>query len=75
MNVARSTKLVQQLCERLKLAYKTAKQIIEKENQRHKQNYDHRVRCTQVRVGDQVLLKRTAFKGKHIIQDHWEDTV
>ena len=22
-----------------------------------------------------VLLKRTAFKGKHEIQDHWEDTI
>ena len=22
-----------------------------------------------------VLLKRTAFKGKHKIQDHWEDTI
>ena len=26
-------------------------------------------------MGDQVLLKRTAFKGKHKIQDHLEDTV
>ena len=36
MNAANSTEFVQQLCERLKWAYKTAKQIIEKENQRHK---------------------------------------
>ena len=26
-------------------------------------------------MGDKVLLKRTAFKGNHKIQDHWEDTV
>ena len=26
-------------------------------------------------MGDKVLLKRTAFKGKHKIQDCWEDTV
>ena len=26
-------------------------------------------------MGDQVLLKRTAFKGKHKIKDHWEDAV
>ena len=26
-------------------------------------------------MGDKVLLKRTAFKGKHNIWDHWKDTV
>ena len=26
-------------------------------------------------MDDQVLLKRTPFKGKHKIQDHWEGTV
>ena len=54
---------------------KFVQQVTEKENQRHKWNYDHKIRCTQLGVGDQVLLKRTAFKGKHKIQDHWEDTV
>ena len=32
MNATASTKFVQQLCERLKWAYKTAQKIIEKEN-------------------------------------------
>ena len=26
-------------------------------------------------MGDKVLLKRTSFKGKHKIQDHWEHSV
>ena len=75
INAGTSTKFVQQLCERLKWAYKTAQHVTEKENQRHKCNYDHKIRCTQLGMGDKVLLKRTAFKGKHKIQDCWKDTV
>ena len=26
-------------------------------------------------VGDKVLLRCTAYKGKHKIQDHWKDTI
>ena len=26
-------------------------------------------------VGDKVLLRQIAFKGKHKIQDHWENTI
>ena len=26
-------------------------------------------------VGDKVLLQCTAYKGKHKVQDHWEDTI
>ena len=26
-------------------------------------------------MGDMVLLKGTAFKGKYKTQDHWEDTI
>ena len=26
-------------------------------------------------IGDQVLLQHTAYKGKHKIQDHCEDTI
>ena len=46
INATTRTKFVQQLCERLKWAYKTAQQIIEKENQGHKLNYEHNIRCT-----------------------------
>ena len=51
MNAATSTKFVQQLCERLKLAYKTVQHIIETENQRHKQNYGHKNKMHPIRSG------------------------
>ena len=75
MNATTSTKFAQQLYKRLKWAYKTVQHVIEKEKQRHKQNYNHKLRCTQLGVGDKVILKRTAFGGKHKIREHWEDTV
>ena len=56
-------------------AYKTANEVVEKEQERNKQQYDHKVRCAKLRVGDKVLLKCTAFKGKHKIQDQWENTI
>ena len=42
MNAATSTKFVQQLCDRPKWAYKAAKHVIGKENQKHKWNCDHK---------------------------------
>ena len=71
MNATASTKFMKQLHERLKWAYTTAQYVIKKENQRHKQNYDHKIRCIQLGVDDMVLVKRTTFNGKHKIQDHW----
>ena len=26
-------------------------------------------------IGDKVLLRHTAYKGKHKIQDHWKDSI
>ena len=36
---------------------------------------DQKVTCTQLKVGDKVLLKHTAFKGKDKIQDRSENTI
>ena len=65
MNAATSTKFVQQLFGKTKMGLQNTPNVIEKVNQRHKQNYDHKIRCTQLEVGDQVPL----------IQDCWEHTV
>ena len=70
-----STKYVKNLKWRIEWAYKTANEVVKKEQEWNKWHYDCRVRCTQMKVGDKVLLKCTAFKGKHKIQDRWENTI
>ena len=46
-----------------------------KERKRNKQNYDRKVRCSKIEKGDKVLVRQKAFKGKHKIQDKWEEDV
>ena len=70
-----STKYVENLKPRIEWAYKTANEVVKKEQEWNKQHYDHKFRCTQLKVGDKVLLKCTAFKGKHKIRDRWENTI
>ena len=62
-----STKYVENLKQRIEWAYKTANEVDKKEEEQNKQHYDWKVRCTKLKVGDKVLLKCTAFKGKHKI--------
>ena len=50
-----------------KYVYKTANEVVKKEQEQIKQYYDWKIRCPKLRVGDKVLLKHTAFKGKHKI--------
>ena len=57
------------------MAIKTANEVVQKEQEWDKWHYDCRIRCTQLKVGDKVLLKCTAFKGKHKIQDRWKNTI
>ena len=33
-----------------------------------------KVKCSQLKLGDLVLVWQKAFKGKHKIQDKWENT-
>ena len=39
---------------------------------RHKGLYDKRCKGTELDIGDLVLVRKTAWKGKHKIQDKWE---
>ena len=61
-----------QLRRRLRFAHKKAKQVADKQQARHKELYDRRCRGAALDIGDLVLVKKTAWKGKHKIQDRWE---
>ena len=62
INATTSIKFLQQLHERLGWAYKTFQQVIESEKKGYMQNYNHKVKCTQLHVGDLALLKRIILR-------------
>ena len=70
-----STKYVENLKWRIEWAYKTENEFVKKEQEWNKWHYDCKVRWAQLKVGDKVLLKCTAFKGKHKIQDRWKNAI
>ena len=39
---------------------------------KHRELYDQRCRGAELEVGDLALVKQTAWKGRHKIQDRWE---
>ena len=59
------------LKKRLQFAYKVASKEAEKSSQRHKANYDLKVREATLDVGDRVLIRQVGFKGRHKISDKW----
>ena len=63
---------VTQLRRRLRYAHKKAKQVADRQQSRHKELYDRKCRGAALDIGDVVLVKKTAWKGKHKIQDRWE---
>ena len=70
-----STKYVENLKQRLGLAYKTMNEVVKKEQELNKCYYNWKIRCAKLEVGDKVLLKCTALKGKHKIQDRLKNTI
>ena len=64
---------VSQLRRQLKFAHNKAKLVASKQQARHKGLYDRKCRGATLYVGDLVLVKQTAWKGRHKIQDHWEE--
>ena len=67
-------KYIQKLQNKMKWAFKKAEEISLKENARQKKYYDKKVKCSRLQPGDMVLVRQKVFKGKHKIQDKWENT-
>ena len=46
--------------------------MAQRQQARHRGLYDSKCRGATLSVGDLVLVKQTAYKGRHKIQDRWE---
>ena len=67
------SRYVSQLRRRLRFAHNKAKQMAKRQQARHKRLYEKRCRGDELEVGDLVLVKQIDWKGRHKIQDKWED--
>ena len=52
-------------------AHRKAKHMAQRKQARHRGLYDLKCRRAALGVGDLVLVKQTAWKGRHKIQDRW----
>ena len=59
------------LKKRLQFAYKVASKEAQKAGERNKAYYDVKVREATLDIGDRVLIRQVAFKGRHKISDKW----
>ena len=64
---------ISQLRRRLKFVHRKARHMAQRQQQtKHRKLYDMKCRGAALDVGDLVLVKQTAWKGRHKIQDRWE---
>ena len=63
---------VSQLRRRLKVAHNKAKQMAKRQQAKHRELYDQKCRGAELEIRDLVLVKQTAWKGRHKIQDKWK---
>ena len=52
-----------------------AQEHMKKQANKAKKYYDRKVRCSKLYPGDLVLVKQFGQRGKHKIQDRWENNV
>ena len=68
-----TTKFIQKLRDRNKWAHKKAEAFQAKEAEWHKRHFDKKGKAAALEVGDTVLVRVTAFKGRHKMQNRWEN--
>ena len=69
-----TTRFAQKLRDKNKWAHRKAEAFQAKEAERHKRNFDKKGKAVALEVGDTVLVRVTAFKGRHKMQDRWENS-
>ena len=67
------SKFIDRLHKRLNRAFDRAKSFSEKESERQKKYFDIKSKDIKLESGDVVLVRRTAWKSRHKIQNRWED--
>ena len=66
---------VRDMKERLRYAYKLAKDNTVKAANKNKARYDKNARATVLDIGDRVLVRNLNLRGKNKISDRWESGV
>lgn len=75
-DISKSTEeYLEDLQERMEQAHQIVQKHTEKAKARQKQYYDKKTKPVKITVGDEVLVKRLAFDGKHKLQDKFEEEV
>ena len=64
---------MEQQRRRLKDAHGRTNKLTSKQQQRHKGLYEKRCRGSEMDVGNLLLVRQTAWKEGHMLQDRWED--
>ncbi|KAK3104940.1 hypothetical protein FSP39_013542 [Pinctada imbricata] len=70
-----TTKYIEDLKSRMKYAYDIAQKNTQKNQQKHKKNYDIKVNASSLEVGDRVLVRIVKFDGRHKLMNRWEEDV
>lgn len=66
---------VKDLRSRLEESYKLTCQNAQKSAKRNKSRFDQRVKPANLDVGDRVLVRNVRIRGKHKLEDKWEQEV